>query len=88
NMKKVILTIAVVALLGSCEKKKKSSPAPTTPAATTKVWCIYSNFANVKAYLYCASSQDEFNTKMTQFTQPGLTLYPSFDIKSTCAECQ
>lgn len=87
-MKKVILTIAVVALLGSCDKKKKSSPAPTTPAATTKVWCIYSNFANVKAYLYCASSQDEFNTKMQQYTQPGLTLYPTFDIKSTCAECQ
>ena len=87
-MKKVILTIAVAALISSCKKKESSKPATTQPVSTTKVWCIYSNFANIKAYLYCASSQDEFNQKMQQYTQPGLTLYPSFDIKSTCAECQ
>ena len=86
---KTTITIAVAALLlGSCKKKESSKPASTQPVSTTKVWCIYSNFANIKAYLYCASTQDEFNQKMQQYTQPGLTLYPSFDIKSTCAECQ
>jgi hypothetical protein len=25
---------------------------------------------------------------MTQYSQQGLTLYPTYEIKNTCAECQ
>jgi hypothetical protein len=85
---KNVITIAILALLSSCEKKEKTSPTPTPPAATSKIWCIYSNFAGNKAYLYCASTQEELNQKMTQYSQQGLTLYPTYEIKNTCAECQ
>lgn len=84
---KNVITIAILALLSSCEKKEKTSPTPT-PTSTSKIWCIYSNFAGNKAYLWCASTQDEFNQKMTQYSQQGLTLYPTYEIKNTCAECQ
>jgi hypothetical protein len=85
---KTTITIAVAALLlGSC-KKEKTTQTPTQQPATTKVWCIYSNFAGNKAYLDCVSTQEDFNQKMQQYSQPGLTLYPSYDIKTTCAECQ
>jgi hypothetical protein len=82
------ITILVIALLlTNCDKKKKTVQ-PTTQQSTTKVWCIYSNFNGNKAYLYCAATEQERNTKMQEYSQPGLTLYPTTEQKNSCAECQ
>ena len=88
-MKNLVMVIAIV-LLSSCEKKGKTAPtpAPAPVAPKSKVWCIYSNFQGHKAYLWCASTEEEFNSKMEQYSQPGLSFYPTYDIKNTCSECQ
>jgi hypothetical protein len=86
------ITILVIALLlTNCDKKKKTvqpTVQPTVQQPTTKVWCIYSNFNGNKAYLYCAATEQERNDKMAQYSQPGLTLYPTTEQKNSCAECQ
>lgn len=78
-MKKLIILIALV----GCQKKT-TKPTQTTQTQTSKVWCIYqTNFGN-KAFLYCAKSEDEYNSKMNQYQ--GMQL--STEIKTDCNECQ
>ena len=84
---KTITILALALILTNCDKKKKTIQ-PTVQQPTSKVWCIYSNFNGNKAYLYCAKTEQERNDKMTQYSQPGLTIYPSTEEKNSCAECQ
>ena len=85
---KTIIIIAIGLTLATCDKKKANVQQVQQPIATSKVWCIYSNFNGHKAYLYCAATEQERNTKMDQYSQPGLTLYPTTEQKNTCADCQ
>jgi len=84
---KSITILAIALLLTNCDKKK-TTVQPTVQQPATKVWCIYSNFNGNKAYLYCAATEQERNDKMAQYSQPGLTLYPTTEQKNSCAECQ
>ena len=84
---KSITILAIALFLTNCDKKK-TTVQPTAQQPTTKVWCIYSNFNGNKAYLYCAANEQERDTKMQQYSQPGLTLYPTTEQKNSCAECQ
>jgi hypothetical protein len=84
---KTITIIALALILTNCDKKK-TNVQPTVQQPTSKVWCIYSNFNGNKAYLDCAKDDQERNTKMTQYSQQGLTLYPTTEQKNSCAECQ
>jgi hypothetical protein len=84
---KTITILALALILTNCDKKK-TTKQPTTQQPTSKVWCIYSNFNGNKAYLYCAKDEQERNEKMTQYSQQGLTLYPTTEQKNNCAECQ
>ena len=84
---KSITILAIALLLTNCDKKKKTVQ-PTVQQPATKVWCIYSNFNGNKAYLDCAATEQERNEKMAQYSQQGLTLYPTTEQKNNCEECQ
>jgi hypothetical protein len=84
---KTITILALALILTNCDKKK-TTKQPTKQQPTSKVWCIYSNFNGNKAYLYCAATEQERNDKMAQYSQQGLTLYPTTEQKNNCSECQ
>ena len=77
-MKKLILLL----LLVGC-KKQQTKPNTQQPAQTN-VWCFYqTNFGN-KAFLDCAKSESEYNTKVGQYNG----LHYIVEVKSNCNDCQ
>ena len=82
-MKNLILIIFALTIF-SCEKKKQLKPSTTTP--TGSVWCFYQTNYGGKAFLFCASTQDEYQQKQKQCIDNNLQVI--VETKVNCQSCQ
>jgi len=79
----IILNSSMLFLFG-CKKESKQ-PQAADPIQD-KVWCFYqTNFGN-KAFLYCAKSEAEMQSKQQECINNQLQI--SIEVKSNCNECQ
>lgn len=84
DMKKIILFSLI--LIG-CDKKT-TAPSSTVQTQTTqtvtKVWCFYQTNFGGHAFLYCAKTEQEYQTKVNQYN--GLQFV--VETKTNCNDCQ
>lgn len=90
-MKKVTLTLAIVALLSSCNKNNSTAPSNTNnnninTVPTGTVHCWYQVFNGMNTFYTCTTNQSEYNQVSTFCAANQMNMVVSQ--KNSCAECQ
>jgi hypothetical protein len=77
-------TLILLIFLVGCKKKETKPTTTTQPVATTKVWCFYQTNFGGHAFLDCAKTETEYQTKVNQYN--GLQFV--VEVKNNCNDCQ
>lgn len=81
-----IMNVLIIVIGFSCNKKEQTPKEETQPQpVATAVYCIYQMDLG-KAFLFCAKTEDEYKSKVTQYQNAGLNI--STEIKTDCNQCQ